>query len=1033
MLTNPPVPAGLGRIGPWRVIRRLGRGGVASVYEVVEPELGRRLALKLYRDPSAAGGLEREYRALAGLDHPGIVRVLGRGDHEGARYLLMELVLGRPAQGCARHAGVPGTAERTAVSLRVVHDLLEALAYLHRRGIVHRDIKSSNVLADASGQVKLLDLGTAGYERRDTARGGAWVPGLERFAGTVAYASPEQLRGLDLDGRSDLFSVGVLCYRMLTGELPFVATGREQAVVVREHGAPAAPHARVPGIAGDLGSLVMELLAHDPGDRPADAEQVLRRLRPLLVGGGPRHGGLWPPPPPIFGRRQLLEELESFVAGHAAGSLRILQGAPGLGVPELLGWVGQQARRSGSWVLQVSAVGGEPGNLISRLLLAVPRHVRRGLRGPAQLGARAAQRVARAVELLARLDRASDRALLLTLPALQRAEPSELAELLELMLLVERRGLRVRAIGGWEHPDPMPVLTPELARSVPHHLRLEPLSSGAATWLLRSQVAGRVLPPSLQASLLRDHGGHPAELVQALQGLVAAGRLRLGRSPEGTACWLDTLAGLDEPVSRDAKRLADLLSAPVDGPPWARAHPPAPQAYGIALADLLASAPEDHPEPRVRGVLHAWRGHARSLRGDRDLQADADLLQAEEELRIAERAGWEAGTGWLEYVALVRSAHLSARGRQLESSRRLLDAPRAVDAPWQQEHRLASLLLLATAEGHTEVPELPPPERTASAGEGEPDDLAVVSAQATWLLQRGCLRTLSEPCWSGRAVSDAWSAEPYARLVVARAGAARLRGELSGAVAMLAAALVEVELWGTAPPRVSLLLALAELELELFRPGVSREHLADCFVLLRHCDRPELSAGRERIRGRVALACGEPGRAEEAFRTGLNMLRGTGFHVQAAELQCQLARALARLGRRREASSLVPPARELLAKAGALPGLASACSAAWEAGGYRDEPQLAWAPVLRWLDEQAPLLIRCDLALARLRHAAMHHELDRVHALRRESAALLRQLLSAQSTEDRAILALHPRMRLLRQEGDQSSTGAGASASSILA
>jgi tetratricopeptide (TPR) repeat protein len=185
--------------------------------------------------------------------------------------------------------------------------------------------------------------------------------------------------------------------------------------------------------------------------------------------------------------------------------------------------------------------------------------------------------------------------------------------------------------------------------------------------------------------------------------------------------------------------------------------------------------------------------------------------------------------------------------------------------------------------------------------------------------------------------------------------------------------------------------------------------------MLRHCDRPELMAGRERVRGRVALACGEPSRAEAAFRTGLNMLRGTGFQVAAAELQCWLSRALSRLGRRREAASLLAPARTILAEAGALPALTVACAAAWEAGGYREDPQISYAPVLAWLEREDPMLARCDLALARMRHAALHADLGRVHTLRSEAAALLGRLLQAQEPEDQAILTMHPRLRLLRR------------------
>ncbi len=1006
MSTPPPLPAGLGRIGPWRVIRRLGRGGVASVYEVIAPSTGQRVALKLFRDPGLASSFEREYRALAGLDHPGIVRVLGRGEAAGQAYLLTELVVGRPAQACARQAGVPGSAARVATTSRIMHDLMEAVAYLHRRGIVHRDIKSSNVLADAAGHAKLLDLGTAGYERRGGDRAGAWVPGLDRFAGTVAYASLEQLRGLALDGRSDLFSVGVLWYRMLTGELPFVATGREQAVLLREQSPPPPPHLLIPGVPDELGELVMALLAPMPQGRPADAEQVLARLRPLLVGSGPRPVSLWPQAPPIVGREDILTKLEGFLEGGSQ-SLALLEGGPGMGGADLLHWAGQQARRGGHRVLVVAGSPG-PGTLISRLLLAVPRHLRRGLRRGDE--AHSAPRVARAAQLLTRLDRALERPLLLLLPELQRCGPTELAELVELMQLVMSRGLSVRALGQWERcapgePDVLAELWPDLPR-----LTLEALEPGVAALVLRTLTGGCALPPALEASLVREAGGSPRGLAAALQACVDAGRLRPGRTPEGSACWLEVLAGVDEPAEAPGEQLKPLLTRGVDELPWTGAGGVTPAVLGVPLHELLACGIEEHPEPRVRAVLHAWRGYARGLCGDRDLQADADLFQAEEDLRAAQQEGWEPAVAWREMVALVRATQLSARGRQIEAVRRLGDAPRALDGPWQQQQRLAAVLLLACAEGHASLPE---DQRRLAWADGALVAPELGAGRAMWLLQRGHLVELAASGLEEPAVPDAWGAEAGARRIAACASALGLLGRQSEALRLLGRGLEAMEGHALGPARAWLLLGQAEATLDLYMPGVCRERLADAFVMLRHCDRPELSAGRERLRGRVALACGEPARAEAAFRTGLNMLRGTGFHVATAELQCWLARALARLGRRREAASLLGPARERLAEAGALPALGVACAAGWESSAYEEDPEISYAPVQAWLEREDPLLLRCDLALARMRHAAMHADLSRVRTLRAEAAAMLERLLQAQHPEGRAVLAMHPRMRLL--------------------
>jgi tetratricopeptide (TPR) repeat protein len=604
-----------------------------------------------------------------------------------------------------------------------------------------------------------------------------------------------------------------------------------------------------------------------------------------------------------------------------------------------------------------------------------------------------------------------ERPLLLQLEEIERCHHEELAELMELLQLVRQRGLSARAIASWEQedsalPEPFERMGPDLPRVL-----LEPLDQRAAAALLRSLVGGRRLPPAVQATLIHEARGAPAALVDRLVAAVDSGRLRSGRTPEGTPCWLETMVGSDEPGEMGHPGLAALLQRPIEGPPWQTAAPPSTLGGDVGLAELLACVPEEHPEPRVRAVLYAWRGHARTCRGDRDLQADADLFQADEDLRGAEQDGWEGAAGWREYVGLVRAGHLAARGRHLEAQRRLDDAPLDPDDGWRRCRHRAAELWLRQAEGM----EAAPPwldEARPSWPCGERDGgLALWGAQASWLLHRGQLAPLLEPVWGTLAAESAWGAEPLARVAEARAGALRLVGELSSAVAVCEEVLEAVERWGLGPAQAWLLLALAELELELFRPGRAREHLADCFVLLRHCDRPELHAARERVRGRVALACGEPARAEGALRTGINMLRGTGFHTRIAQLQCELARALARQGRRSEALAVLEPAEERLARAGAMPVLAVACSARWEARGS-EEPERAWEPVQAWLEREGALLLQCELALSRRRHALQRGAGG--EEAQRRAVERVEALLDRQRPEDRVILALDPRFELRR-------------------
>ena len=216
-LPEAEVPA---RIGPYRVVRPLARGGMAAVFEVEEPETGRRFAAKLLgRRGMASTRFRREYRALTRMNHPNIVRVYRFGIADGDQpYITMELLDGVPAQVHAKASGRPGSKERTAEVVRITVCIADALAYLHARGIIHRDLKSSNVLVMSDGSVKLLDFGTAHLQR-----GGDEITSHGEFVGTFAYASPEQLKGEEVDSRSDVYSFGVLFYRLLTGKRPFEA------------------------------------------------------------------------------------------------------------------------------------------------------------------------------------------------------------------------------------------------------------------------------------------------------------------------------------------------------------------------------------------------------------------------------------------------------------------------------------------------------------------------------------------------------------------------------------------------------------------------------------------------------------------------------------------------------------------------------------------------------------------------------------------------------------------------------------------
>lgn len=252
----------------YRLHEEIGRGGMAVVYRAHDELLDRPVAVKVIRQPDLTSAdrqrLLHEARLAARLNHPHIVTVHDAGEIDGTPYIVMELVEGR-----SLFQERPGDLPET---IGVASQLCEALAYAHGQGIVHRDLKPENILLTPQGAVKLTDFGLALSLASRVTSGGVIV-------GTVFYLSPEQLQGGPIDGRADLYSLGVLLYEWTTGELPFAAP--ETLAVITQHlYAPVvAPKAKVPSLSGALDRLILRLLSKSPADRPASAQEVLELLR----------------------------------------------------------------------------------------------------------------------------------------------------------------------------------------------------------------------------------------------------------------------------------------------------------------------------------------------------------------------------------------------------------------------------------------------------------------------------------------------------------------------------------------------------------------------------------------------------------------------------------------------------------------------------------------------------------------------------------------------------------------------------------
>ncbi len=490
---------------PYLPLRLLGRGGKARVYEVLDGQRRRRLALKLFHLPEDCEAVERERRALARLDHPGIVRVLDSGrTTRGAPYLVMELVEGRTCQSHVKSLGPPGTRVRTQAAADLVRELLRILRYLHGRGVLHRDVKSSNVLIAADG-VKLLDLGTARWGH---------AAGAGRFIGTVSYASPEQLQGRQLDGRSDLYSLGVLWYRMLTGRLPFPELQPEEAARLRRDAALLPPH-ELADVPRWMSEQVMALLCWNPAQRPR-VQQLLERLGPAARGRAPA-SWRWPAVAPFFGRNELLARIVEYGERPPPGGVLLLEGAVGCGRGAAADWAREWALRRGRSALRLS-----PGtSWAAALLLALPRHRRQLLRrrlSAATLGS------ARA--LLCGL--AEEEPLLLFLGELESWGDELRVELGILRGVLAERGLPAAFVAS--------ASADERAAPGVQRLRFEPLTLADQEVWVRALLGGRQAPARLGRELA-PAAGHPAALQAALRGLVEDGRLRAGRTPQGQICW----------------------------------------------------------------------------------------------------------------------------------------------------------------------------------------------------------------------------------------------------------------------------------------------------------------------------------------------------------------------------------------------------------------------------------------------------------------------------------------------------------------
>lgn len=336
------------RIGPYVYRRPVGKGGMAHVLLGIDPD-GNPVALKVLKSNRISTGLtrfKREFRALARLRHPNVIRVDAYGDLHGHPYIAMEYVEGTDLHQEIQRFRTVRPEDRYRRVEEVLVDLCRALAYIHRRGLIHRDLKPSNVLIDRQDRCKLTDFGIVKDldPNADTAISTTLV-------GTWAYSSPEQINGQPIDHRSDLYSLGVILFAMLTGRRPFVAKDLNGYLELhRTHRAPA-PRTLDARIPPHLDDICQRLLRKNPRDRFRSAQEILYRLEQLDVAAESEPGAF---EPPFVGRDEEEAEITEAIAAltRGEGRLLLIEGDEGSGKSRLLDQLVQHAQLVGLTVLQ---------------------------------------------------------------------------------------------------------------------------------------------------------------------------------------------------------------------------------------------------------------------------------------------------------------------------------------------------------------------------------------------------------------------------------------------------------------------------------------------------------------------------------------------------------------------------------------------------------------------------------------------------------------------------------------------------------
>ncbi len=279
----PEVSEGVVVDGRYRVLRRLGSGGMADVWLAEDTHLQRQVALKVLhrryaQDREFVARFRREAESAAGLQHPNIVSVFDRGEFEGTYYIAMQYIEGPTLKQLIDRGLTP---EQAVAEIRQV---LEAARFAHRNGIVHRDLKPQNVIVDGEGKAVVTDFGIARAGVSEITQTGSVM-------GTPHYLSPEQAQGFDVTAVSDLYSIGVILYEALTGRVPFEADTAVAVAMKQVSQTPQRPSSINHRVSPALDAIVMRALEKDPGERFQSADAFIAALDAALKDPGTGAGG----------------------------------------------------------------------------------------------------------------------------------------------------------------------------------------------------------------------------------------------------------------------------------------------------------------------------------------------------------------------------------------------------------------------------------------------------------------------------------------------------------------------------------------------------------------------------------------------------------------------------------------------------------------------------------------------------------------------------------------------------------------------